>query len=209
MNHLADLADHERAIVEVVGRWVDEEVRSQVARFEADDAYPEALIEQMKTFGIYGLRVPEAAGGVDVSAACFALVSEELARGWMSLAGAMGGHTVVVELLRRFGTDVQRERWLPRLAPDGGYVLDGTKAWITNARRAGLLAVLVKTDPDTEPRHRGISIMLVERGKGVGVSAGSASWGTGAWSPARSASMAASSPPMPCSARSPDGGSRT
>jgi alkylation response protein AidB-like acyl-CoA dehydrogenase len=201
MDELVDLADEERTIVEVVARFVDDEVRGNVADYEADDRYPETMIERMKQLGVYGLRVPVDAGGVDASARCFALVSEELARGWMSLAGAMGGHSVVVELLRRFGTEAQRQRWLPLLATgevratmaltepgggsdlqamttvarprgDGQLVLDGTKTWITNAQRAGLLAVLAKTDPAATPPHRGMSILLVEPGDGVSVSAG-------------------------------------
>lgn len=201
MNDIAALDADERAIVDLVARWVDDEVRGHVAEYEATDRYPEAMIERMKALGIYGLRVPASAGGVDVSATCFALVSEELARGWMSLAGAMGGHSVVVELLRRFGTDEQRQRWLPLLATGevratmaltepgggsdlqamgsvarpragGGYLLHGTKTWITNAQRAGLLAVLAKTDPDASPPHRGMSILLVTPGEGMTVSAG-------------------------------------
>ena len=201
MTELFPLSDDERAIVDLVAQWVDDEVRGEVARYEAQDTYPAPWIDHMKALGVYGLRVPEDAGGVDASASCFALVSEELARGWMSLAGAMGGHAVVVELLRRFGTPAQRARWLPRLAtgevratmaltepgggsdlqamrtvarPDraGGHVLDGTKTWITNARRAGLLAVLVKTDPAARPRHHGMSIVLVEPKEGMTVSPG-------------------------------------
>src|SRR5207249_4909449 len=125
-------------------------------------------------------------------------VTEELARGWMSLAGAMGGHTVVATLLVRFGTEEQKERYLARLAtgemratmaltePGGGsdlqamrtsarrdgdhYVVNGSKTWITNARRAGLVALMCKTDPTATPAHRGISILLVEHGPGFTVS---------------------------------------
>lgn len=201
MTQELQLPEHEQAIVDVVARWVAEEVQGEVAHFEAADRYPEPVIERMKALGVYGLRVPAAHGGLEVSATCFALVSEELARGWMSLAGAMGGHTAVVELLRRFGTNEQRERWLPRMVTGeiratmaltepsggsdlqamrtvarprsgGGYVVDGTKTWITNARRAGLLAVLAKTDPDAQPRHRGMSVLLVEPGPGTHVSEG-------------------------------------
>jgi alkylation response protein AidB-like acyl-CoA dehydrogenase len=152
----------------------------------------------MKQLGVYGLVVPPEFGGLGVSTACFAAVTEELARGWMSLAGAMGGHSVVASLIARFGTSSQRASYLPRLAtgeiratmaltePDGGsdlqamrtvarrdgdfFVLDGTKMWITNARRAGRIAVLCKTDPAASPPHRGMSILLVEPGPGLTVS---------------------------------------
>ena len=190
-------AETEALIVGSVRSWVDREVRPIARELEHADAYPVALVEQMKQLGVYGLLVPAELGGVDVSMGCFAAVTEELARGWMSLAGAMGGHSVVTMLLRRFGTDEQRARYLPRLATgelratmaltephggsdlqaictvarrvDGGYVVDGAKTWITNAERAGVCALLCKTDADAEPAYRGISILLVEPGDGYTV----------------------------------------
>jgi hypothetical protein len=189
---MEQLSEEERAIVATVREFVDREVRPVARELEHTDTYPEKLIEQMKQLGVYGLAIPEPYGQVQVSVPCFAMVTEELARGWMSLAGAMGGHTVVATLLREHGTEQQRARWLPLLAtgevratmaltePGGGsdlqalrtvarrdgdgYRLDGTKMWITNARRAGLIAVLCKTDPDADPPHRGISVLLVEQG---------------------------------------------
>jgi alkylation response protein AidB-like acyl-CoA dehydrogenase len=181
-----------------VRQFVDREVLPVVDELEHGNVYPEALIEQMKELGVYGLVVPEEYGGLSVSTACFAAVTEELARGWMSLAGAMGGHSVVVSLVAQYGTEKQRSRYLPRLAtgeiratmaltePDGGsdlqnmrtvarpdgddYVVNGTKMWITNARRAGLVALLCKTDPSATPPHTGMSILLVEPGPGLTVS---------------------------------------
>jgi alkylation response protein AidB-like acyl-CoA dehydrogenase len=188
----------EQAIVATVRQFVDREVLPVVDELEHGNVYPEALIEQMKELGVYGLVVPEEYGGLGVSTACFAAVTEELARGWMSLAGAMGGHSVVVSLVAQYGTEKQRSRYLPRLAtgeiratmaltePDGGsdlqnmrtvarpdgddYVVNGTKMWITNARRAGLVALLCKTDPSATPPHTGMSILLVEPGPGLTVS---------------------------------------
>jgi alkylation response protein AidB-like acyl-CoA dehydrogenase len=188
----------ERAIVEVVREFVDHEVRPVVRELEHANTYPEKLIEQMKQLGIYGLAVPEPWGEVAVSMPCYALVTAELARGWMSLAGAMGGHTVVAKLLVAFGTKEQQDRYLPRMAtgeiratmaltePGGGsdlqamttaarrdgdsYVVDGAKTWISNARRSQLIALLCKTDPDAEPKHRGVSILLIEHGPGLTVS---------------------------------------
>jgi len=195
---MAALDDVEQQIVATVRQFVDRDVVPVASELEHANAYPEALIEQMKALGVYGLVVREEYGGLGVSTACFAAVTEELARGWMSLAGAMGGHSVVASLLARFGTDDQRAAYLPRLAtgeirstmaltePDGGsdlqamrtvarrdgddYVVDGTKMWITNARRAGLIAVLCKTDPSATPPHRGMSVLLVEPGPGLTVS---------------------------------------
>lgn len=188
----------EQAVLDTVRTFVDREVRPVARELEHADTYPESLISTMKGLGIFGLAVPAPWGEAPVSMACFALVTAELARGWMSLAGAMGGHTVVATLLVAFGTPEQRDQWLPRMAtgevratmaltePGGGsdlqaitttataagadgYLVNGTKTWITNARRAQLIALLCKTDP-TAPAHAGISILLVEHGPGLEVS---------------------------------------
>jgi alkylation response protein AidB-like acyl-CoA dehydrogenase len=193
-----DLDADERDIVAVIRDWVDTTVRPVVRELEHDNTYPEALIEAMKGFGVYGLVIPEAYGGLAVSTACFALVTEELARGWMSLAGAMGGHSVVARLISSHGTEAQKQHWLPELASgriratmalteagggsdlqairtiatrtDDGFRLDGSKTWISNARHAGVTAVLVKTDAAAVPPSRGVSILLVEPGPGFTVS---------------------------------------
>jgi len=199
---VATLSSDERAIVGTVREFVDREVRPVVRELEHANEYPEKLIEQMKRMGIFGLAIPEPWGDAPVSMPCYALVTAELARGWMSLAGAMGGHTVVAKLLLTFGTDEQRDHYLPKMAtgeiratmaltePGGGsdlqaittqarrdgsaddaeYVINGTKTWITNSRRSQLIALLCKTDPNAEPKHRGVSILLVEHGPGLTVS---------------------------------------
>lgn len=195
------LNDDEAMLVATVREFVDKEVRPTVREVEHAGEYPEAWIEQMKRIGIYGLAVPEQYGGTPVSMPCYVLVTQELARGWMSLAGAMGGHTVVAKLLTLFGTDEQKRRYLPPMAtgelratmaltepgggsdlqnmtttavpsePDGSdLVVNGSKTWISNARRSGLIALLCKTDPKATPRHKGISILLVEHGPGLTVS---------------------------------------
>ncbi|MET8995958.1 acyl-CoA dehydrogenase family protein [Amycolatopsis sp. Hca4] len=193
-----ELSADETAIVDVVREWVDREVEPVVRELEHADTYPEALIEQMKRMGIFGLAIPEPWNDAGVSTPCYAAVTEELARGWMSLAGAMGGHSVVAKLLLHYGTRAQQDHYLPKLAtgeiratmaltePGGGsdlqairtvarkdgdsYVVNGSKTWITNARRARLVALLCVTDRDAEPKHRGISILLVEKGPGFEVS---------------------------------------
>ncbi|HEX3959817.1 MAG TPA: acyl-CoA dehydrogenase family protein [Trebonia sp.] len=203
---MTGLSTEERAIVDTVADWVDREVQPVVRDLEHANAYPERLIEQMKQLGIFGLAIPDPWGGAAVSMPCYALVTAELARGWMSLAGAMGGHTVVSKLLLKFGTREQQDKYLPKMATgeiratmaltepgggsdlqamrtvarrvgdadsegsDGGYVINGAKTWITNARRSQLVALLCKTDPDAKPSHRGISILLVEHGPGFTVS---------------------------------------
>ena len=103
-------------MVGLVARFVDERVAPRVREFESVDEYPEAFIEEMKELGFFGLLVPAEHGGADVSAACFARVTEELARGWMSLAGAIGGHSVISYLIRTFGTDDQQRTYLPAMA---------------------------------------------------------------------------------------------
>jgi alkylation response protein AidB-like acyl-CoA dehydrogenase len=195
----AQLSAEERAIVEVVREFVDDQVRPNVRELEHANTYPEALIEQMKELGIFGLAIPEPYGEVKVSTPCYAMVAEELARGWMSLTGAMGGHTVVAKLLLEFGTDEQRARYLPRMATgelratmalteprggsdlanlttsasrdgdggEGGWVINGAKTWITNARKSDLIALLCRTDPAATPPHTGVSILLVEKTNGV------------------------------------------
>jgi alkylation response protein AidB-like acyl-CoA dehydrogenase len=196
------LNDDEAMLVETVRQFVDKEVKPTVREREHANEYPEAWIEQMKRIGIYGLAVPEEYGGTPVSMPCYVLVTQELARGWMSLAGAMGGHTVVAKLLALFGTEEQKRHYLPTMAtgevratmaltePGGGsdlqnmsttaltdgsdgandLVVNGSKTWISNARRSGLIALLCKTDPSAKPRHQGISVLLVEHGPGLTVS---------------------------------------
>ncbi|MCC5698457.1 acyl-CoA dehydrogenase family protein, partial [Klebsiella pneumoniae] len=110
------LPEDERLVVATVREFVDEKVKPVVRELEHANAYPEELINMMKEMGIFGLAVPEGYGGNEVSTPCYALVTEELARGWMSLAGAMGGHTVVAKLLLHFGTEEQRKRYLPKMA---------------------------------------------------------------------------------------------
>jgi alkylation response protein AidB-like acyl-CoA dehydrogenase len=190
--------DDETMLVATVREFVDKEVRPTVREVEHANEYPEAWIDQMKRIGIYGLAIPDKYDGTPVSMPCYVLVTQELARGWMSLAGAMGGHTVVAKLLTLFGTEEQKQRYLPPMAtgelratmaltepgggsdlqnmtttatPDGDdLIINGSKTWISNARRSGLIALLCKTDPKATPRHKGISILLVEHGPGLTVS---------------------------------------
>lgn len=195
---MLELPDDEAAIVLLVREFVDREVKPVVRELEHANAYPGKLIDQMKELGIFGLAIPEPWGDAQVSAQCYAAVTEELARGWMSLAGAMGGHTVVAKLIVTYGTEQQQARYLPLMAtgqvratmaltePGGGsdlqamrtvarrdgdeYVVTGSKTWITNARRSQLVALMCKTDPDADPAHAGISILLAEQGEGMRMS---------------------------------------
>jgi butyryl-CoA dehydrogenase len=110
------LSDEEAMLVETVRAFIDREVKPAVRDVEHANEYPEAWIEQMKRIGIYGLAISEEYGGTPVSMPCYVEVTQELSRGWMSLAGAMGGHTVVAKLLTLFGTDEQKRKYLPVMA---------------------------------------------------------------------------------------------
>jgi alkylation response protein AidB-like acyl-CoA dehydrogenase len=194
-----ELNGDEEMLVATVRAFIDRDVKPTVRDVEHANTYPEAWIEQMKRIGVYGLAIPEDYGGSPVSMPCYVQVTQELARGWMSLAGAMGGHTVVAKLLTLFGTDHQKRAYLPPMAtgelratmaltePGGGsdlqnmsttalpdgpdtLLINGSKTWISNARRSGLIALLCKTDPNATPRHKGISIVLVEHGPGLTIS---------------------------------------
>ncbi|MBU8814751.1 acyl-CoA dehydrogenase family protein [Mycolicibacterium goodii] len=192
------LTAEEEAIVKTVRDFVDKQVKPVVRELEHANTYPEELIDTMKEIGIFGLTIPEPYGFGVVSMPCYVRVAEELARGWMSLAGAMGGHSVVSKLLLLFGSEEQKQKYLPRMATgqlratmaltepgggsdlramrttarrdDSGYVINGSKTWISNARRSDLVALLCKTDPEAQPVHRGVSILLVEKVPGFTIS---------------------------------------
>jgi butyryl-CoA dehydrogenase len=192
------LTDEEMMLVNTVHAFIERDVRPTVREVEHANSYPEAWIDQMKRIGIYGLAIPEEFGGSPVSTPCYVEVTQELSRGWMSLAGAMGGHTVVAKLLALFGTEEQKQKYLPVMAtgelratmaltePSGGsdlqnirttamrdgdeLVVNGSKTWVSNARRSGLIALLAKTDPNATPRYAGISVVLVEHGRGLTIS---------------------------------------
>ena len=188
-----DLTDDQRLVARTVKEFVDRDVIPVASAMEHRDEYPAALVETMKAMGLFGLNIPDAYGGSDVDYTTFAIVFEELSRGWMGLAGILGAHLVLCDVLVRFGTDDQKQRFLPRLAKgeprggiclsepgagtdlqaitttaikqsDGSYLVNGSKMWVTNGRRAQLLLLMAKTDPAASPRHRGISAFVVEKG---------------------------------------------
>ncbi|MDA8101526.1 MAG: acyl-CoA dehydrogenase family protein [Nitrospiraceae bacterium] len=188
----------ESEIISLVRQFVDQRVKPEVRKYEETDTYPGPLIEEMKELGFFGLLAPQAFGGTDLPMATFARVTEELARGWMSLAGAIGGHSVITYVIKTFGTPAQQERYLPRMATGelratmaltepgggsdlqnmhtkavrngGGWVIDGSKTWISNAAHSGLVGLLCRTDLDAKPAHRGMTVMLVEPGPGMEIS---------------------------------------
>ncbi|GAA3228287.1 acyl-CoA dehydrogenase family protein [Dactylosporangium siamense] len=187
-----ELTDEQRQFRDVLRAFVDKEIRPVAREWEATDRYPTEIVATMRRMGLFGLTVPEEYGGLGADMVSFALVFEEIAKGWMGIAGILGSHSLSCWLIARHGTDEQRRRYLPDLAtgarrtgialtePDAGtdlqgirtvarrdgddYVISGRKTWITNARHADPLPVLVKTDPSASPAHRGMSVLLVEAG---------------------------------------------
>jgi alkylation response protein AidB-like acyl-CoA dehydrogenase len=181
----------QQEIVAAVREFVDREVVPVASQLEHADEYPAALVDGMRELGLFGVAIPEAHGGLGLDLETYALINEELSRGWMSLSGILNGHFVTAWMIERFGTGEQQRRWLPRLAtgeiraafamtePHAGsdlqairtraerdgdaYVVTGEKTWITNALRATLLTLLVKTDLAADPPHRGTSTLIVEK----------------------------------------------
>ncbi len=191
MQGLLQLTDEQEAVVAAVREFVDREVIPVADELEHRDEFPTTIVEGMKELGLFGLTVPEEYGGAGLDLVTYALAGVELSRGWMSLSGILNTHFMAVYLLKRHGSDEQRRRWLPRMATgelraalsmsepgagsdvqaiqcrairDGGaYVVDGTKMWVTNGLRAGLVVLLCKTDPTADPPHRGMSLLFVEK----------------------------------------------
>jgi alkylation response protein AidB-like acyl-CoA dehydrogenase len=191
---MLELSDTQKAIVETVRDFVEKDVIPVADEMEQRDEFPEAIVEQMKELGLFGLTVPEEYGGVGESLTTYALTVVELARGWMSLSGVLNTHFMGCYLIKKFGTDEQKQSFLPRMAtgevraalamsePEAGsdvqsirtkairdgddYVVNGQKMWLTNGLRAGLVMTLVKTDPEADPPHKGISMLMVEKEPG-------------------------------------------
>ncbi len=190
-----DLTEDQRAIVQAVREFVEQEVYPVAEELEHRDEFPEKIVEQMKEMGLFGLTAPEEFGGAGMDLMTYALVVAELSRGWMSLSGVLNTHFMGVYLLNKHGTDEQKERWLPKMAtgelraalsmsePGAGsdvqaiqckavrdgdeYVVNGQKMWVTNGLRAGLVVLLCKTDPSADPAYKGMSLLYVEKEPGA------------------------------------------
>jgi alkylation response protein AidB-like acyl-CoA dehydrogenase len=191
-----DLTDVQQEILATVRDFVDKEILPHVARLEHDDEYPQKIVDGMKEMGLFGLTIPEEFGGLGESLLTYALVVEEIARGWMSVSGIINTHFIVAYLLRQHGTEEQQQAFLPRMATgevrgsfsmsepgcgsdvsaittravrDGAdYVVTGQKMWITNGGTSNLMAVLVKTDEGAESPYRSMTTLLVEKEPGFG-----------------------------------------
>ena len=185
----------QREIVETIRDFVDREVRPTATALELADEFPDALVATMRELGLFGLTIPEEYGGLGLDLSTYALVQIELSRGWMSLSGILNTHFMAAWMIRSFGTEEQRQHFLPRMAtgeirfaysmtePDAGsdvqairtaaqrdgddYLLTGQKLWVTNGLRAGGVMLLAKTDADATPRHAGMTAFIVEKEPGA------------------------------------------
>jgi len=194
---VTDHADDAQEILRVLNSWLEKDVRPVVLELEHADEYPRQLVEQMREFGLFGATIPVEYGGLGLGASTYAQIVETISRVWMSLTGVLNSHLMMAELVRRYGTEDQRTRFLPAFAagdlrgglaltePDcgsdlqairtearrtaTGYAITGAKTWITNGGEGNCLAVLVKTDPEARPRHAGTSLFIVKRADGYQV----------------------------------------
>lgn len=198
MDTAADLREQEALILDSVDRFLARDVDPHVMALEHADAYPEEIVEKMKAMGLFGATIPQAYGGLGLSTPTYARVIERISRSWMSLSGIINSHLIMAFIVARNGTEDQRERFLPRFAtgelrgglaltePDCGtdlqairtvarrdgdaYVVNGSKTWISNGIHGSCFALLVKTDPAAEPRHKGMSMFVAEKDEGFTVS---------------------------------------
>ena len=187
-----ELSAEQRLFRDTMRKFVDEQIRPVAREWEAAGRYPEELVTTMRQLGLFGLSVPAEYGGLEADMVSLALAFEEISRGWMGVAGILGSHSLSCWMIASYGTAEQKQRYLPELAtgqrrtgialtePGAGsdlqgisttarrdgdsYVINGRKTWITNARHADPLPVLVKTDPAAVPAHRGMSVLLVDAG---------------------------------------------
>ena len=188
------LTEEQELILRTVRQFVEKEVIPVASAMEHRDEYPHALVAQMKEMGLFGLNIPEEYGGSGVDSTTFAMIFEEISRGWLGLAGVIGSNSVMCDVLAHFGTEEQKQRFLPGMAtgekrggicltePNAGtdlqnisttatrdgeiYRVNGSKMWITNARHGNTFLLLAKTDPAAQPAHRGMSAFIIEKGGG-------------------------------------------
>jgi alkylation response protein AidB-like acyl-CoA dehydrogenase len=198
---MSDMSDEQRAITEMVRQFADEQILPNAEHYDHEDSFPEPIVEQMKELGLFGVTIPEEYGGMGLDLTTYAMIVEELSRGWISISGIVNTHFIGSYLLMKFGTEEQRQKFLPRMATgeiraafslsepelgsdvqaikstgkkldDGAWELNGQKMWVTNGLLSTLVFVLVKTDPEAEPRHRGFTCFIAEKEPGVSENTG-------------------------------------
>jgi alkylation response protein AidB-like acyl-CoA dehydrogenase len=188
---ITGLTPEQEDILSTIRAFVDKDVIPNASRFDHADEFPTELVETMKGLGLFGVTIPEEWGGLGLDLTTYALIVEELSRGWISLSGVINTHFIASYMLRTFGTQEQKERYLPRMArgeirsafsmtePHAGsdvqairtravkdgdeYSVTGQKMWVTNGLRAGLVMLLAVTDPKADPRHRGMTAFIIEK----------------------------------------------
>ncbi len=187
--------DEQKAITEMVRQFADEQILPNAEHFDHEDEFPTEIVEQMKELGLFGVTIPEQYGGMGLDLTTYVMIVEELSRGWISISGIINTHFIGSYLLMKYGTDEQKQKYLPRMAtgeiraafslsePEMGsdvqalktsakkdgdyYVIDGQKMWVTNGLRSAIVFVLVKTDPEAEKRHLGMTCFIAEKEGGV------------------------------------------
>jgi alkylation response protein AidB-like acyl-CoA dehydrogenase len=191
-------SEAEEVILASIDRFLERDVKPYVQKLEHDDVYPEGIVARMKELGLFGATIDAEYGGLGLSTTIYAHIVEHISRVWMSLTGIFNSHLIMAAAVQRFGTESQKAAYLPRFAsgelrgglaltePDCGtdlqairtvarrrgdvYLINGTKTWISNGIYGQCFALLVKTDPDAEPRHKGMSLFIAEKGDGFKVS---------------------------------------
>jgi alkylation response protein AidB-like acyl-CoA dehydrogenase len=186
-----DKTDEQKAITEMVRQFVDNEIIPAAEEFDAEDKFPEAIVEQMKELGLFGVTIPEEYGGMGLDLTTYAMIVEELSRGWISISGVVNTHFIGSYLLMKFGTDEQKDHFLPKMAtgeiraafslsePEVGsdvqgikatakqdgdaWVLEGQKMWVTNGLGSGVVFVLMKSDPKADPPYKGMTCFITEK----------------------------------------------
>jgi alkylation response protein AidB-like acyl-CoA dehydrogenase len=193
--------DEQKAITEMVRQFVDEQILPQAEHYDHEDELPEPIVEQMRELGLFGVTIPEEHGGMGLELTTYAMIVEELSRGWISISGIVNTHFIGSYLLIKFGTDEQKERYLPKMATgelraafslsepelgsdvqaiktsakkldDGAYEINGQKMWVTNGLRSGLVFTLVKTDRDADPPYKGMTCFIAEKEAGASENTG-------------------------------------
>jgi len=190
-----ELTSEQQDIIKVIRDFVDRDVIPHASDFDHRDEFPEEMVQTLKELGLFGITIPEEYGGLGLDLLTYALVVKELSRGWISLSGVVNTHFMAAWMIENFGTEEQKQHFLPRMAsgelrsaysmtePHAGsdvqairtrarldgdsYVIDGQKMWATNGLRAGMVMLLAVTDPDAEPRHRGMTAFIIEKEPGV------------------------------------------
>ena len=191
-------AEDEKALLDAIDVWVEKSVKPIAKVHDHEDKYPAALVEEMKELGLFGATIGTQYGGLGLPARTYSKIVIRIASVWMAPTGIFNSHLIMAAAIERFGTEAQKAAWLPRMAtgelrggigltePDAGtdlqairtvakkvgdhYVVNGNKIWITNSGNGGAILLLVKTDPAAEPRHKGMSLLLAEKGPGFVVS---------------------------------------